>query len=649
METIRNRFKSIKLSNQTILIIIIIIGALLRLYNYNIAPFTLDEFSALFRTNFDSFSELIDKGVKIDGHPAGIQVFLFYWVKLFGYSEWVVKLPFLAFGILSIYLIYLIAKDWFNETVGLVSAAFIASLHFSIIYSLIARPYISGLFFSLAMVYFWTKLIKQPNSHFYRNSILFVVFTSLCAYNHHFSLLFAGIVGVSGLFLIDRKFLVKYALCGVFVVLLYLPHIPVFIYQLNVGGVEEWLGKPKKEFIVDFVYYIFNFSTYVLAVAIAISIWGLFKNKIQNFSLKKYLLFSTFFLLPILIGYFYSVFYNAVLQFSVLIFSFPFILFLIFGHLKNQKSSTNLILVIVILTTNIFSLIYERQHYTLFYNSIYEHIFTDCQSLKKDNNTIFLIDSDEKICSYYYNKLGIDSNFIQINSFEDESQLIEYLENNISSKDKLYFGSISYVKPLIFPILNNYYPSIEWQKDYVGGTTYLLSNKKNTKENIISIQNFDDPDLPYWKNIHPEYITDTVAFSLKNCFYVHNDNEWGPSYTRNLDEIVKNKKDFIDISVRVKSSEKIKEAQLVSQLQSNGVVIDWRSSSFEVFYNPKDSLNYWYTVYHSIKLTDIYLNYPKIELMINVWNVNKEAFYLDDFKITLRKGNDIVYGFTQKI
>jgi hypothetical protein len=285
----------------------------------------------------------------------------------------------------------------------------------------------------------------------------------------------------------------------------------------------------------------------------------------------------------------------------------------------------------------------------LFYNSIYEHIFTDCQSLKKDNNTIFLIDSDEKICSYYYKKLGIDSNFIQINSFEDESQLIEYLENNISSKDKLYFGSISYVKPLIFPILNNYYPSIEWQKDYVGGTTYLLSNKKSTQENIISIQNFDDPDLPYWENIHPEYITDTVAFSSKNCFYIHSDNEWGPSYSRKLDENVKNKKDFIDISVRVKSSERIKEAQLVSQLQSNGVVIDWRSSSFDVFYNPKDSINYWYTVYHSIKLTDIYLNYPNIELMINVWNVNKEAFYIDDFKITLRKGNDIVYGFTQKI
>ena len=312
METIRNRFKSIKLSNQTILIIIIIIGALLRLYNYNIAPFTLDEFSALFRTNFDSFSELIDKGVKIDGHPAGIQVFLFYWVKLFGYSEWVVKLPFLAFGILSIYLIYLIAKDWFNETVGLVSAAFIASLHFSIIYSLIARPYISGLFFSLAMVYFWTKLIKHPSSHFYRNSILFVVFTSLCAYNHHFSLLFAGIVGVSGLFLIDRKFLVKYALCGVFVVLLYLPHIPVFIYQLNVGGVEEWLGKPKKEFFVDFVYYIFNFSIYVLFVTLGISIWGVFTSSVRNIDLKKSFLVVVFFFLPIFMGYSYSTHFSAV-------------------------------------------------------------------------------------------------------------------------------------------------------------------------------------------------------------------------------------------------------------------------------------------------------------------------------------------------
>ncbi len=40
--------------------------------------------------------ELIEGGVKVDGHPAGIHVFLYYWTKLFGTNEWIVKLPFIV-------------------------------------------------------------------------------------------------------------------------------------------------------------------------------------------------------------------------------------------------------------------------------------------------------------------------------------------------------------------------------------------------------------------------------------------------------------------------------------------------------------------------------------------------------------------------
>jgi uncharacterized membrane protein len=189
--------------NRCILLGIMIVAAVLRFYDYANIPFMHDEFSALFRTQFDSFLELIQKGVKeTDTHPPGIQVFLYYWVKLFGTSEWVVKLPFTLCGLLSVALIYLIAKKWYNETVGLISAAFLASIQYTIMYSQIERPYVSGLFFSLAMVYFWTQLIQNPEKHFYRNSIFYILFSSLCAYNHHFSLLFTAIVGLTGLFLI---------------------------------------------------------------------------------------------------------------------------------------------------------------------------------------------------------------------------------------------------------------------------------------------------------------------------------------------------------------------------------------------------------------------------------------------------------------
>ena len=81
-----------KITNKLILFLILLVAITLRFYNYQNIPFTHDEFSALSRTNFNSFSELIDQGVKVDGHPAGIQVFLYYWTKLAGKSEVWVKL-----------------------------------------------------------------------------------------------------------------------------------------------------------------------------------------------------------------------------------------------------------------------------------------------------------------------------------------------------------------------------------------------------------------------------------------------------------------------------------------------------------------------------------------------------------------------------
>jgi len=118
-----------KLSNKIILILIIIVACVLRFYNLFEIPYTHDEFSALFRTRFDTFSELIEKGVIVDTLPAGVQVFLYYWIKIFGEAEWIVKLPFILCGVFSVYLIYIIARKWYNETLALISASFLASIH----------------------------------------------------------------------------------------------------------------------------------------------------------------------------------------------------------------------------------------------------------------------------------------------------------------------------------------------------------------------------------------------------------------------------------------------------------------------------------------------------------------------------------------
>jgi len=639
-----------RLNNKIIIILIIIVATILRFINYCEIPFTHDEFSALFRLDFSSFSELIEKGVKIDGHPAGIQVFLYYWTNLFGMSEWIVKLPFTVMGILSVFLIYLIGKKWYNETVGLISATFLASIQYTVIHSQIARPYISGLFFSLLMVHFWTEIMLSPYKNFYKNSLFFILTATLCAYNHHFSLLFAIIAGISGLFFIKKPYLKKYILCGVIIFLLYIPHLNIFFYQLNIGGVEGWLAKPDNTFIIKFLFYIFNFSFLSVLTAIALIILGIFHTAQKKFSPKKLILFAGWFLVPFLTGFFYSKYLHAVLQFSVLIFTAPFLFFILFGHIKSFSPRTNLIIVIVILTVNIFSLTTERKHYKLLYESPYEQILKDHLEAHNENDSITsIIDSHKKITNYYLEKQSCNPDFVWYDSFEGIEDFIIFLKTQSKIKNKLYLGCLSSNNPLTVPVIQDYFPAKISQKNYVGGTTYLFSGNNHKKTTIIELQGFESNSNDNWTSIKETNLTGTESFEGTYSYLIDSLTEWSPTCSVLLDKIINNQNNFIDISVKVKYRNNNFDALLVATLETPEKEIHWDGTPLEIFTVSKNSEENWFTAHHSIKLSDIPLNHNNIKLKTYIWNKGRESFLIDNFKIELRNGNPVIYGLTEKI
>lgn len=640
-----------KINNTLILILIIVIGGILRFYNYIELPFTHDEFSALFRTEFNTFSELIEYGVKVDGHPAGIQVLLYYWTKCFGSTEPIVKLPFILFGLGSIIVFYRITKEWFNETVGLICASYIASIQFTIMYSQIARPYISGLFFCLLMVYYWTKIIKSPNKNYTRNYLLFITSTSLCAYNHHFSLLFAAIVGFSGLFFINKNRLISYIFSGVIIFLIYLPHLNIFLYHLSVGGVggpEAWLAKPQKDFIIDFIMYIFNYSTLSLVVVATLIIINLDTQKIRSAFNSKTILFIIWFLLPLLIGYFYSVYVNAVLQFSVLIFSFPFLLFILFGHIKTKRPTTNLVIVTIILATNIFSTVWAREHYKLFYESPFEHILLDYRTTNETkDNVISFIDSHKRKSQHYLKRHNISTNFIWLDTFKTDRELILYLNSVFTQYDYLYLGVLSSNNPKTVPIIQEYFPTIVWQENYAGGTTYLFSKASNFKHKWSEILTFENKDNNSWKSLVKTNYTDSISYSGNYSYLIDDLTEWSPNFTVNLNDIITEKTNFIDISLKAKCLSSFDGVRLVATLEVNDEFIYWGGSYLNEFTSIEDSFNNWITAVHSVKLSDIRLEAENIKLKIFIWNKKSQNFLIDDFSITVRDGNPIIYGLYQ--
>jgi len=637
-----------KLSNKIILLFIIIVAAVLRFYHYSSIPFTFDELSALLRTRFDTFNELIAKGVMPDGHPAGIQVFLFYWNTIAGDTEWIIKLPFTLMGIASVWLVWAVAREWYNETTALIAASYTATLQYTVMYSNIARPYISGLLFSLMMVLYWTRMMRNPQRKFLLNSILFVISASLCAYNHYFSLVLAFITGISGLFIIEKKYLRKYILCGVLVFVLYIPHLKIFFHQLSLGGVESWLAKPHYDFILSYLAYLSDFSVVVGIVAVGLIVYAILTNRENRRDYKREKMFALWFLLPLITGFIYSKYFNAVLQYSVLIFSFPYLLFVLFGFIREQKTGINALIVAAIMIANSYALVYERHHFSIISTSPVSQLLADSHYAKKENkNVTSVIDSHKEFSEFYFNRKDVDTSFIWFDSFGSKKEFISFLKDECQKADFLYLGCSSSNDPLTVSIIRDYYPTLEWQKNYFTATSYLFSKKRVRDIPLIDSLTFENEAGKRWSqldaaNIHSDSCTDNHWYLLDSS------DEYALSFSAPLKSIMTDKNNFIDISLCTNLNDGAGEACLVASLSAGKKNIYWSATPFRDFATDDTCNDGRVTVHHSLKLSDVYMNYRNVQLDIYIWNKGGQCFSVDDYEISLREGNPVLYGLFEK-
>ena len=640
-----------KLSNSFILYGILIAAFCFRFYDFFDIPFTHDEFSALFRTEYDSLGDLIRLGVFPDGHPAGVQVFLFYWTKIVGWNTWLVKLPFTLAGIGAIYIMYRLGKLWYNETVGLLGAAFLSGMQIMVMYAQIARPYISGHFLVLLTVLFWSLLILRPEKHFIRNAILFVLFAALSAYNHHFSLLFIAILGICGACLIKRKHFLKYSLSGSMIFILYVPHLSILFAQMEIGGIEGWLAKPEKSFFIDYLQYLFNFSIAEYVLVAVLFIWGRCQKVKTDFSLRKWILFFILFFLPFLIGYLYSVYFRAVIQFSVLIFSTPFLIFVIFGHIPNQRPMINAILSVAIIAFSAYGLIKERQHYEIFYNSHYEKILTDgIAVIAEYPQTTLVINSHSEITSYYLKQRIDKVDFINLSAFSSTGEFVIFLDSVAQTANQLYFGGLSQSDPNVVSIIRDYFPEIVWQNNYFNATTYLFSKGSQNAISEGILLDFEKEADPRWSNIKKSGVQEVKLGQVVNyAYFIESTDEWSISIKDNLKATFNPKKnDFIDITLKGEFAEKPDEALIVATLKNGEDNLFWAASDFSNFL-AGDSFPQWATAHLSVKLSDIKQISEGTELNVFVWNKGFNSFLIDDFCIIRRPGNPVIYGLFEKI
>ena len=356
-----------------------VIGAALRVGGM-FGPLTHDELSAICRLRFDTLADVLTYGVKLgDTHPGGVQVMMWLWAQLTGTSAFAVRLPFVLMGIATMPLVYAIGRRWYGDWAALLPTAVMAVSQYTIYYSDLARPYCAGLFFILCALYVLTLMVTEERYTFLRLA-LFALFEACCAYTQYFCALTALLMACGALFFVGRRHLLPYLASCLGAVLLFLPHIGITLYQLfELKGIGGWLGAPTPAFGLEYLRYLTHHSWIAAAVAV-VAYALLFRPEAvrRNWPLMAASLAVG--VLPLVIGYVYSVAVNPVLQFSVLIFSFPFLLLALAGGVIDSPLGWRTAAVTgVYVVTMVTTLFVTRRHYTMLQKEYIEATATAAQ------------------------------------------------------------------------------------------------------------------------------------------------------------------------------------------------------------------------------------------------------------------------------
>ncbi|MBI35484.1 MAG: hypothetical protein CMP67_09000 [Flavobacteriales bacterium] len=593
---------------QWFLLGIIAVASLLRFWRFWDFDYVHDELSALTRMNYASWSEFYHYGIELDGHPAGVHLFLKILYSIVGDNPFLIRLPFVICSVACVYQVYKFGKEWFSSSTGLISAACFSVVQYTIYQGVIARPYSPGLLFSLLLVRCWTKIFIQKSKD-WKLFLLYGVLLSSLGYIHYFALLFGAAISLLGMLWLRKEILLKFLASGFIAFVLYIPHLSTFFFQLKTEGLE-WLNPPDSKFLGNYLMYLFNHSKLFIGMVFLGTLYFLIKS-IKEFvplQIKKRTTLLCLFLIPFIVGYYYSIYISPVLQFSLLIFGFPCFLIWLFSFWN--KSKIYVFSVPIILFIGVLSLVEERNHFNWFYQNPIGSFFKLCNQPKTLN-----VGRHEPLFYDFY-KERFEEHFEYYSLDDDCTTIKEFQKLLQSSKyERVVMGDLF---PREISLVNKYYPNVEMENRGNGYENLIFSKRKETlndlyykKRNLFSLSSVDKKNSfskPFQLNIE-----------------------------LNLDSILMNPHDIIDIYVELElESFDDSNIILVNEIKQGKEKIKWLGCNTKNL-KPEDSNVFFLVNSYSIPFEKDSLS--NLTLNGYVWNPDKTVFKVKNYGYGIREGN----------
>ncbi|HUU68855.1 MAG TPA: glycosyltransferase family 39 protein, partial [Planctomycetota bacterium] len=143
------------------LIAVLAVAAGLRIYSLGSKSLWLDEIVSVQHVR-GSFGQMLGEVAQHDAHPPLYYIFQ-YAARIFGRSEFAVRLPSALCGIALVYVVYRLGRSLLNEGAGLAAAGLTAISGFAIFYSQEARPYALAMLMAATSAWMLTELLKRDD------------------------------------------------------------------------------------------------------------------------------------------------------------------------------------------------------------------------------------------------------------------------------------------------------------------------------------------------------------------------------------------------------------------------------------------------------------------------------------------------------
>jgi len=617
-------------------ILLMLAATFLRLWSFADLPFMYDEFSALLRTHYNSLSELIRVGVmENDSHPAGVQVFLYYWVKMTGFNEFWVKLPFAVMGISSVFLIYLIGKLWFNETTAIIAACWVSVMQFFVFYSQLARPYAAGLFAVLLLVWIWTSIV-QANTikgwKWFFLSLSLVVATLM----HAFALVMAGLIYLSGFFLINKPKRQPYLLSGIVAIVLYSPHIPVFWHQLQDGTIGGWLGAPEPDFGLRFFRYAYHYSWVFMLISFMVILTTFsLKKSVNPFSKSFRLHAIAWFFITFFTAYIYSIVRSPIIQFSTLYFSFPFVLLVLASFARNVSLKAKILIVSLLLMAGIYTLLNNRKHYELMYKQGFDQIAVEAsadQAVFSDSLLILLRSARPQMPAFYMDRAKVEGVFY-FSKEQSPADMFALLEQYHQNYSFLAFGWTDYARLDWLEVARDFFPFVVKQNYWFNASYYLLA-----KDPVrASVKFLDNEQVVFNSNqigINAEAFDSGKIYGSLFEEYGHN--------------IFDGQNDLLMISSGITAIDTLRNLRLVIELRhtESNELLYWQAGTLlsEVLLPGQ-----WQRLHTTARLGNFNLTDQDFLVRSYLWNQDAASFYKHDHRLKTAKQHPKILGLFEPL